>query len=277
MAASTFSPGIYNIPNEVYHAAPGISRSALWTFKDLPHKYWYQYLSGEFIRKEKKAWVVGDIFHTLVQEPHLIDSKFYIMPACDRRTNIGKEIYNRAIVECGTKTVITAEDMQQGKDMCKSFYADETHKILINDDVKYEQSIFWTDLETGLLCKARPDIWNSPLVGDLKTTDSAAPFAFQRSCLNYGYYMQAAMIYRALESQGKRFTKFVFCAVEKAPPYATAFYLLDESALEFGLRQFHYFLHLYAACLEKGEWPSYGIQNLLVPGWAKVEDANHEH
>lgn len=90
-----------------------------------------------------------------------------------------------------------------------------------------------------MLCKARPDIWHNNMVGDLKSTRSAAPRDFQRDIHGYGYYLQAGMISEGLYTlQGVNMMNFVYIPVEKEAPYATAVYRLDENAVNKGREEF---------------------------------------
>ena len=67
---------------------------------------------------------------------------------------------------------------------------------------------------------------------------------------------------------------FVFIAIEKELPYATAIYTLDEEALQFGIQQFNDLMTEYAKCMKTDNWPSYGIKNLTLPKYAKYDDIN---
>ncbi|NBO40554.1 MAG: hypothetical protein EBU92_03265, partial [Betaproteobacteria bacterium] len=54
---------------------------------------------------------------------------------------------------------------------------------LLDGDIAIENSMFWTDQETGIECRARPDIIRPDgLIVDLKTTQDAGASAFAKSC-----------------------------------------------------------------------------------------------
>ncbi len=273
MIKEKFAPGIHNISNERYHASEGMSRSKLWTFKKLPSLYHYQYLSGKYVRNDdKEEYVIGNMMHTMLLEPELFDEQFYIMPRTDRRTNAGKELYAQAIIEAGNKTVITDMQLEQVKEMKESLLKNSLVSNILNG-AKVEQSIFWEDKETGLLCKSRPDIWNTPLCGDLKTSRNASYHGFQKAAMTDGLFMQAAMMYEALQSIQMPFEKFIFICVEKTPPYVTGLYLLDDEALQFGLDLFHATLRDFAKSQEEDVWPDYGVQTLMIPKYATMENS----
>lgn len=274
MTRESFEPGIYHISNERYHASEGLSRSRLWTFKQLPYKYWYEYLSGEYQRpKESKAFFLGSMVHTMVLEPDLFKDEYHVMPKINRTTKQGKSDYALELEKAQGKILVNSEDLEIADCMRQAICANET-VLDIMYQAKIEQSIFWRDERTGLMCKARPDAWNHPIMADLKTTEDAGYRGFQMSAFKDGYFLQAAMMYEAAKSLGMPFEKFVFFCVEKKPPYSVGLYMLDDEALQFGLDLFHKLLADFAECLETNVWPDYGIQMLMIPKYATMELSN---
>ncbi len=275
MTKQKYEPGIHQITNEQYHAAEGMSRSALWTFKQLPQKYWYEYVSGKSQRpKDSEAFVIGDMVHTLLLEPQLFDERYFMMANIDRRTKSGKALYEDSLAIAAGRSLISVDQYELVRAMVDSLEGQEIVRQIVSQHAKVEQSIFWIDEETGILCKARPDVWNNPLCGDLKTTEDASYRAFQYSAMKYGYFVQAAMIYEALKSIGEAYEKFIFMCVEKKLPHAVGLYLLDDEALQFGLDLFHQLLRQYAECHHTGIYPDYGVQMLMIPKYATMELQN---
>lgn len=275
MTKEIINPGIHVISNETYHASAGISRSGLWTFKQLPHKYWYEYLSGEYQRPvDKEAFIIGDLVHTMLLEPHLYEGNYFVMPKVNRTTKVGKAAYEENLILAGDRTLINSDQFELARGMVDSMKQHKVVNDVLTGDIKVEHSIFWQDQETGILCKARPDLWNSPLVADLKTTADAGYRGFQISAMKYGYFLQAGMIYEALKAVGIPFDKFLFMCVESKKPHSVGLYLLDDEALQFGIDLFHQLLRQYAECLNKNEWPDYGIKMLMIPRYATLEMEN---
>lgn len=274
MTREIFEPGMYDISNERYHAAEGVSRSALWTFKQLPQKYWFEYLSGQYERpSDKESYLIGNMVHTLLLEPQLFDEQYFMMKKVNRTTKQGKLDYEQGLLDANERTLINVEQWDLVNGIVNALQEQEVVRDVIGSAL-FEKSIFWRDEETGLLCKARPDIWNDPLCGDLKTTEDAGYRAFQMSAMKYGYFLQAAMIYEALKSLQMPFEKFLFMCVEKKKPHAVGLYLIDDEALQFGLDLFHSLLRKFAECQHKNEWPDYGVQMLMIPKYATMELEN---
>lgn len=271
MSKLVFSEGIHSISNDDYHSSDGVSRSVLWTFKELPQKYFHQYLSGNYERpKQTESYLIGNMVHTLLLEPHLFYEQYFVMPKVNRVTKQGKLDYADALVEAGTKELVNEAQLECVMDMVDSLNSQQVVESVVSTAI-CEQSIFWRDEETGLMCKARPDIWSHPLCADLKTTEDAGMRSFQISAMKYGYFMQAAMIYEALKSIGSPFDKFLFICVEKKKPYSVGMYMLDDAALKFGIDLFHSTLRKFAECQRTNIWPDYGVQMLTLPKYATLE------
>lgn len=287
--------GVFDYSNEQYHSSEGLSRSKLWTFKQLPHKFWHQYMSGQYEQpKTSKAFYLGSLVHTMVLEPHLLQSEYALKPVLEklppevRLKDVGKEQFeqvklarkeaqdrNKALMDdfekdLNTKAIVSEEDFALANAMRSAVLANQTACDLM-DGAKFEKSIYWRHEPTGLICKARPDIWNGRIVADLKTTLDAGFRGFQLAAYKDGYFLQAAMMYEALKSIGEPFHNFVYVCVEKSSPHSVALYMLDDEALQFGIDMFHSLMERIAQCYEKNVWPDYGIQKLTVPRYATLE------
>lgn len=263
--------GLFDYTNDQYHESEGISRSKLWTFKQLPSKYYHQYLSGKYEKPAySDAFALGDAVHALALEKDKFNDLFIVAPEIDRRTKQGKIDYASFLDASVGKTIIKPDILNVAKAMTIQLDCNQIFHDLIHG-ARMEKSVYWRHEGTGLLCKARPDIWNGVIVSDLKTTQDAGYRAFQLSAYKYGYFLQAAMIYEALKSIGEPFQNFVFVCIEKAPPYAIGIYMLDDEALQFGLDMFHSLMERLARCYDTNVWPDYGIQKLTIPKYANME------
>ena len=267
-----FGDGIHDITNEHYHESAGISRSKLMLLDKSPYHFWYEMYSGLVEKKEPTpAMNIGSAFHTLLLEPELFSREFAVAPKMDRRTTKGKEEYSKFMNENGDKILLTDEQYTKAVVMAQHVKQHDIVTTLL-DDAAFEQSIFWTDEETGIQFKTRPDIWSKKMVVDLKTTADASPHAFMRSALNYGYYLQAGMAYEACRAIGKPFDMFVILAAEKEAPYVPSVLIMDENALQFGINQFQSYKRKLKICMDSNKWPGYPVQELSIPGFAKIDE-----
>ncbi len=257
---------------EAYHADEAISRSNIMTFKKTPKHYWYERYSGRCkASTPTEEMILGNAVHTFVLEPGQFHKRYYIWQKQNKTTKAGKASWLEAstIAAENNLTIINSEQYNQIQEMYASIMGNQVAKDLVEGG-KYEQSLFWIDNDTGLACKARPDIWQHGFVGDLKTCNTAAPRAFERAIHDYGYHIQAAMIQEAIKScTGELINDFVFIAIEKTPPYAVCCYGLDSIALEVGSAIFHETLNNIKHCMDIGEWPSYPDAYIGLPKWVE--------
>ena len=260
-----FENGIHAITNEQYHSSEGISRSDLVRFKKSP-----MHFKCKQKIKETASLIIGELVHTLVLEPHLFSERYIVNPGFDRRTKEGKLEYAEFQLASEGKRIIEANHYEEAVHIAESVNNHE-FKQYLQKGYRVENSIYFEHELTGLQCKVRPDAWLGDIVIDLKTTTDASFRSFQSSAVNYGYFLQAGMIKRALESLKKPLRNFIFVVVEKEAPYAIGIYKLDDEALEYGANEFDTLMVELNKYIQKNEFPDYGIQTLSIPTWLKSE------
>lgn len=268
--------GVYDISIDEYHNGEGISRSKLVEFQKSPFHYWYKQTHPEPMRDvdvitKTHALEFGNALHTYVLEQDEFFNRYAVFEKINRQTKAGKEAYAEFLSQSQGKALIGSDAFSDICAMNESIQAHELAKNVISD-AWYEKSIYWSDPDTDLLCKVRPDIWHESFIVDLKTTASASYTEFQKSIFKFGYHIQAGMIREALlVALGKDVSTFVFVAIEKEPPFALAVYQLDEMALELGVRQFKEIIKGIKKCTDENHWPSYESGLINLPRWAFKE------
>ncbi|ENS4517342.1 PD-(D/E)XK nuclease-like domain-containing protein, partial [Salmonella enterica] len=152
-------PGIYyNIPNEAYHAGPGVSKSQLDDIADTPAIYLWR-KNAPVDTEKTKSLDTGTAFHCRVLEPEEFSKRFIIAPEFNRRTSAGKEEEKTFLEECARtgRTVLTAEEGRKIELMYQSVMALPLGQWLVESAGYAESSVYWEDPETGILCRCRPD------------------------------------------------------------------------------------------------------------------------
>lgn len=259
-------PGIYkNVPNEAYHAGPGISKSGLWTISTKSPAH---YKFGE--REETNAFDFGEACHLAILQPELFEAKVYRGPD-DRRGNKWKDAAEFCQGE--GKLLLTAGDHDSVMTIRDAVHADSwINGIITGGKPTVEASGYWIDEATGQLSRCRPDLYRADLgvIVDVKSTVSAHPDAFARSVVNYGYHAQEAFYSDGWRALGQNVEGFVFLAWEKKSPYAFAVYELPPAIVQEGRALMRQALETYAECQAKNHWPMYGegVQELAFKRWA---------
>lgn len=175
------------------------------------------------------------------------------------------------------KTILSKDQYDQLMSMRDAVYAHPAACGLLSLPGKAEQSVYWTDPETGVLCRCRPDFWamQARIIVDLKTCLDASPEGFSKSLYNWRYHVQDVMYREGCEAATGEQQQFVFLAVEKdacvvnGQSKGVAVYVLDDESRNAGLKEYRQSLGNYAACLQSGEWPGYmnDVQSISIPGW----------
>jgi hypothetical protein len=263
------------MPNAEYHAGPGVSCSMLGDMAKSPAHCWALHHDPDRpAREASAAMVLGTLVHAYVLEPDEVGQRYATRPeGLSMATKDGKAW--AAQVPAGIE--IVSHEQALAAQRCRAAVLAVPELAALLSEGAAEQSAYWTDEATGLLCRCRPD-WVHPLLDgrvillDLKTTTDASPEAFARSVWNFGYHRQAAW-YSAgyAKASGKEVAGFVFGTVTSAWPHLAAAYMLDDTAMERGAADCGRLLAQYAVCQASGQWPGYpaGVNLLSLPAWAK--------
>lgn len=256
--------------NSDYRKAEGVSSSELKQMVKSPAHY--RYWKDNPDDTDTPALLFGRACHKYVLETYDFYKEFAVAPNVDRRTKEGKEIWNKFVAESEGKDVITEEQFEVIDAMRNAMLATPFVSKLINGE--HEVSLFWTDEDTGIKCKCRPDSLNDKLniVVDYKTCDNAETQHFMRKAIDLGYDLQASYYLDGVKATTGLDCIFVFIAQEKKPPYAVNILQADDVFIRSGRQLYKDMLATYKECTETGNWWGYlgaenQINSLGVPKW----------
>lgn len=258
----TLGPGIYpDIPAETYHELPFVSNSYLSRLDKCP-------AAAKVRMEETDALVFGRAAHSYVLEgPEVFCQEFIVAPKIDKRTKAGKEQWAEFQASNVGRGLITADDMATIEAMRDAVHSHPFARKLLGMGVS-EQTVIWEDLQTGIMCKCRPDRIPSGGKGvlvDLKTTQDAGEIAFSRSMVKYGYARQAAMYLDGVNrATGETYDAFAFITVEKSEPYRVETYLIDPEFIQWGRLEYQRLLRLEQLCRAEGAYPNYQHSELVT-------------
>lgn len=275
-------PGVYDIPEDVYHADPAEGGSLSYSgAKKLlaeggPAVFAWEREHGGTPSQEME---LGTAAHKLVlgtgQEIAEVKAKDWRSPKTrDEADNARAE----------GKLPLLTHQLETVKAMAARLREHEWASRLLGQGGMAEASAFWRDPEFGTWWRCRwdrmpePDPRRRPVVADYKTCASASPKAFAKAMADYRYYLQGHVYtagYNAVfGGRAAAPASFALIAQEKTPPYRVAVYELHPDALAKGREDARRAMAIYAECTRTGEWPGYspGIELLDLPYWAYRED-----
>lgn len=279
-------PGIYDIPEDEYHAdpVPGGSLSATSAKKLLadggPARYRYHLDHPEEPRDE---FDLGTAAHKLVfgvgQEIAVIDAK-------DWSTKAAKA--DRDAARAAGKLPLLSHQHEQVKAMAAALAAHPTAAALLSPERgRPEMSAFWFDEQFGIWRRCRfdfmPDPARSgrvPVIADYKTCAKADPRGFAKAAADFGYYLSAAWYCAAYRAIYGTDPAFVLIAQEKTAPYLVATYQFDAEALQIGRADGERAMEIWRDCREAeaagspGAWPGYSreIETIALPRWSRARE-----
>lgn len=188
------------------------------------------------------------------------------------------EVKEQFAAECEGRIVLSKSNYDKLIEMRNAVMAHPAARYLLSLEGKAEQSVYWTDPQTGVLCRCRPDFWamQADIIVDLKTCLDASPEAFAKSISNWRYHVQDSMYREGCETVTGRPQKFVFLAVEKGAcvvngvAKGVGVYVLDEESQAAGFKEYRQALNTYRECITTDTWPGYDtkIQIVSLPTWA---------
>ena len=145
----------------------------------------------------------------------------------------------------------------------------------------YQKSCFWTDKETGLNLKTRPDITQveRSIVVDIKTTLDGSPQKFSRDASNLDYFVQAVSQIDGVINSGlmPSVDNYFYLVVEKVAPYNATIYEIDVEDLIWLNDSYEYLKDKVAKAMKSGEFKGYdynsdnkyGIMRMDIPLYYK--------
>ncbi len=239
---------------EDYHAHPAVGSTSLRTLiKQSPAHYLYN-LSNP--KEPTPAKRFGTAVHQAILEPDAFHKNAVVEPEFGGKGSVAlKDEWHR---ENHGRLILKREQHDAIKGILKSV---SMHKLAFKfvSSGAAEESLFWKDPKTGIICKARPDFnREGHILVDLKTTEDAGYRSFQADLAEYQYHVQAAMyLDGASEVFGTKFDEFIIVAVEKKPPYAINCYLLDENMIMEGRALYFNALKTLDECTKVNKFPAY--------------------
>src|SRR5271157_2050140 len=196
----TLKNGVFDLSIEDYHGGPGISRSSVMEFNKTPFHFWNKHINPDAIKvqQKSKSLNIGGLLHTYTMERDKFNKQYLLVEKMNGRSKEGIKYYNDVKKVLNGRIMIKKDEFEQIQKMHDMLLQNKQIHDLITG-AQYEKSLYWNDPHTGLLCKARPDIWHTHFICDLKTSESANPRKFMNHIYDYGYHIQCAMMHQAFK------------------------------------------------------------------------------
>lgn len=176
------APGIYfDLPEDVYHSDPALSRTDILNLLDTPRTYWdMSWMNpNKKNKKQSQEMEYGAAFHLMLFQPNEFEKCYQVVPIdawADGKKKIGHDEYFR-IVE-------SIKVLREGED-----------SSLFLQGGKGEVTIIFED--EGLTFRTRHDYLTPFFTVDFKTSAELHDEALKRAFRNYGLDIQCALYQRS--------------------------------------------------------------------------------
>lgn len=293
-----------NISIEEYHAnRTHISATPLkYARESFKHFKWFR--DGKIVQENKPHFSFGNAFELALLDPHkgylnsvaVSDDSGWIEKAQEDAKAEGKEPFSKPrssasyqkserefLANNKGKYIIGQtgkESFEAIEEMLSSCYQDKIIQGLIKN-TEYQLSLFWTDPETGMKLKTRPDICKRQknVIINVKTTEDGSPAGFSKDMNKYDYPLQACLEITGCIQTGlmEKVDLYYWLVVEKVPPYNATIYEFTQSNIGTVMDTLHYLLVKLKKCEEQNLYPGYsdqasnqyGILEASLPMWYK--------
>lgn len=264
--ATDMPPGIYDTPEDQYHAHPALSVSSARKLlpPSCPAIFHHERRAGQ---KRRREFDFGHAAHLAVLGA---GPELHVIGASDYKTKKAQQ--ERAAAHASGAVPVLAAEFDAVQAMAAALRAHPLASALFAEGGLAEQSLFWTDPDTKVPCRARLD-WLSHRVVDYKTTTSAHPDHIAKAADNFGYHMQAAWYLdgaRHLDLVAAD-AEFLFVFQDKDPPYLVTVAELDADAVQIGRERNQFAREIFRDCTEADVWPAYSndIERISLPAYAR--------
>lgn len=264
-------PWLGKMPDEEYHGKNMQEYVSSTMLKTLAHSPAHlRHMLDNPSAKDTDALRCGRAIHCAILDgPQEFVRQYRVKKKANWATVAGKS--EKAAMLADRVTPLTVDEHAMVMGILRAFESHPEIMNMIDDNPQFEQTILWRDEETGLLCRAKPDVFGGNFMVDLKSARDARPAKFNRQFFDLGYHIQAAHYAAAWKAITGWDTAddlyFVFFAAEKTPPFGNLLYHVPYEVTRYGMKERRELMLKYKDCVDKNEWPGYGheIHELTLP------------
>lgn len=279
--------GVFMIPAELYHdhkRAPEISRSLVVEMLSTCPENVKAVIDGKVKKNISKAMTAGTLVDLALLEPDKFKEgvSHWVLPEdLNLTTTEGRQWKMDHPDLPAIRAANDSPDVASAEDIKGMIESVMRHKIMrrVVEESNKQESFFCHHPDTGLLRKCRMDMRladnsNRMTIVDLKSTGrgGTSMHKFSSHCAKMNYHVQDSFYTDICHDLIGEQPYFVFCVVERKPPYLVRMFQIHRSGKTAGRDDYKRALERYAQCKATGSWPAYPeqIEEVMLPRWATV-------
>jgi hypothetical protein len=238
--------------------------------------------------KEADHFRIGRAAHLMLLEPDIFRRLHVVEPEFIGVTKDGKPTKNPNALDVKKQKeewlakqspdaiILKQEELDQLVGMIESVLDHPVANAMLKNGVA-EATIKWTDRDTGIMCKGRPDFITFEPNGDyhlidFKTSRNIQRGSFTKDIISMQYHLSMAFYADGLmEVYGRLPSSISLFPVEKTSPHEAAVFIFEDEWYEIGKQMYKAGLNLYKKCIDEGKWPRFqhNAQTIAMPQWAQ--------
>jgi pimeloyl-ACP methyl ester carboxylesterase len=250
---------ISGLPAVEYHAMRALSASGAWLLaEECAAKFlWRSPWNPLYVPEAKSEFDIGVAAHLAVLEPERQADKIVLIEAGDYRTTKAREARDAA------RATGLVPLLPYQVDIVRAIAGSIRGHPIASEAFRggeAEVTLIWSDPQTGIPCKARPDYLpaHGRWIVDLKTAATANPRSWRDQAYRFGYHARAAWyLDGAAAVLGQMPEEYWFVIVEKEPPYLVSVVSFDQDALSWGRIANRKACERFAVSAAANDWPGY--------------------
>lgn len=221
-----------------------------------------------------EATLLGTAAHCLILEPHLFASMHAHKPA-GMKFSTKDGIAWKADIPEGVR-ILTDDQWTDVQDIAAAFHGNDLAERALKAATEIELSLLWTDPETGLALKTRPDLYDGAYLYELKITRHASARAIGFRAWAEGWMHQLAHEAAGLRACGFDVKGARIIAIGPTPPQSLRVFTvqLKVDALDAMNLENEATLRDMAECVSSNIWPGVPDEwrHVDIPAAALRED-----
>lgn len=263
---------VHGLDIAAYHAGPEVSKTGLDDLARSPAIYRALRSPEAPPRPSTASQIHGNLAHCAILEPAEFDKRYSVHGCMNRNTKAWHEIAAAAapgVFPIQQDQYDVAMAQRDSVMSLTNVYGSLSMEEIMAKG-RAEPSVYWTDPDTGVSCRCRPD-WahainkKQAVLIDIKTFGDATPEAFSKQINRMRYHVQDAFYSEGFSiASGLEVVAFIFVAVEDKFPYAAAAYQLGPDSRFEGANECRRLLDIYADCEKHNFWPGYSDKTTVV-------------
>jgi hypothetical protein len=237
------------IPEKEYRALPRLSYSGVKEMRKGPAYYQHYICTPSEDTEDRRMYKA---MHMLLGEPERAESMIKVIDGV-RRGAVKEQV---AAEEAQGFLVLKSDTYDNARKVADFCREHSLVKNVLANGIG-EQSLLWTDEETGVECKARTDwLVDGEIIFDFKGFDNLSVYDIEKQIRRMKYHWQAGFYTEGLTAiTGQDRWQFVNLFIRTEKPYDIRAVTLPREKILEARSLYRPYIAQYAECTKSGIWP----------------------